>query len=566
VRLMSETGLVGTTNLSLFIRPGAIVWIILFSVITVFISALRPAYRIGKNGAVDNIRGNEGNQKKLHSRKKSPIFGAHGLLAGCYLFRQPKKRKSVSRSVMIFLVILLVTATGSKGIHMLMVDRYATKNAIAITPAKNMLLFSCSAFSNEPGMMLKATYEEKMKTYEEEKKKLVGQRDIRKIDSFSVGTYMGCIAEDLVCEEYKQAVREYSELQAPQNAEERERLYVNTLRGANVLTTMLVLPDEKIKELAKAAGVSETEILGTDGLSAFLINEVTVDAAVIGYYNGRNPVHFEKETRHLTVTKGQQLTVDFFSLNYWAEEPEENIPISITIAGLLSKEDVADYVQLNSQEAVLVFSEKAADTIADRLGDYARGQVFSEITRIFAYDKKAACLNEIYDLAYQGENGIGEEDCNYTLSDSEETTLSKKEAVIKIVDIMLGCFTALTSVICLMNLVNSIDGRLLDRRKEFATMLSIGIVRNDMRKSLLLECVGLILEGVGSGLLLSGLLSLVFHLGFKAYYGGMTLIVPVALGVGAIVGISIAVVAITMLCFQNVKLENILDSIREESV
>src|SRR5699024_2965973 len=90
-------------------------------------------------------------------------------------------------------------------------------------------------------------------------------------------------------------------------------------------------------------------------------------------------------------------------------------------------------------------------------------------------------------------------------------TQTMSSAILTIVRVLLVCFVILTSAICLLNLVNSINGRLAERRREFAILKSIGMTGKQLRKMLLMECAALLLKTVLPVLLISGLSVLVMH-------------------------------------------------------
>ena len=61
-------------------------------------------------------------------------------------------------------------------------------------------------------------------------------------------------------------------------------------------------------------------------------------------------------------------------------------------------------------------------------------------------------------------------------------TQTMSSAILTIVRVLLVCFVLLTSAICLLNLVNSINGRLAERRREFAILKSVGMTENSFGK------------------------------------------------------------------------------------
>lgn len=117
--LMRFSGIVGISlsgqTSSLKVTPESILFIVLVSVGTVFISASLPAYKVGKIGAVESIRGNLQSKEKQYRTKwkNSKKQNAEVFLAEKFIHRQNKRTAGIRRAVTVFLVLLLVTAAGT---------------------------------------------------------------------------------------------------------------------------------------------------------------------------------------------------------------------------------------------------------------------------------------------------------------------------------------------------------------------------------------------------------------------------------------------------------------------
>ena len=83
-------------------------------------------------------------------------------------------------------------------------------------------------------------------------------------------------------------------------------------------------------------------------------------------------------------------------------------------------------------------------------------------------------------------------------------------SLVRLADILLGCFVVLSSLICLLNLFNSVKGWITGRRQELAILQSAGMTGGQMRKMLLFECAGifakaLFFAGILCGFMIYGL-------------------------------------------------------------
>ena len=79
--------------------------------VTVAISAILPARKIGKVGPIECIRGNVTRKQKSYDTNLAGLktFGIEGMLAGNMLNRQKKKARSLIGAISIFMMILIVT-------------------------------------------------------------------------------------------------------------------------------------------------------------------------------------------------------------------------------------------------------------------------------------------------------------------------------------------------------------------------------------------------------------------------------------------------------------------------
>ena len=123
-----------------------------------------------------------------------------------------------------------------------------------------------------------------------------------------------------------------------------------------------------------------------------------------------------------------------------------------------------------------------------------------------------------------------------------------------------------TSVICLMNLGNSIGGRMADRRKEFAILRSVGMTSGQIRSMLLRESGRILLSAGVAAVLISVLLISGMRYVLSALFGRLLLQIPYGLMGLAVLGTASAVILITLYSFGKERGQNILEEIRSETV
>ena len=143
---------------------------------------------------------------------------------------------------------------------------------------------------------------------------------------------------------------------------------------------------------------------------------------------------------------------------------------------------------------------------------------------------------------------------------------SLKEAIGAIIKILAYSFTALISMVCLLNLYNSIRGRAMERKRETAMLRSMGMTDHQLDRMHLFENVILLVRGI----LISVVISAVF-IWFLSYeivqrFGNVSLPVPWGMAALIIGIIFAAVTVITKVCYNQVKNSSIVEEIRSETV
>jgi ABC-type antimicrobial peptide transport system permease subunit len=180
-------------------------------------------------------------------------------------------------------------------------------------------------------------------------------------------------------------------------------------------------------------------------------------------------------------------------------------------------------------------------------------------------DKDSRFVNELYDIA---EKSRSDEDGEITVMDYENRNAAAniKQVITEIVKILAYCFTALISVVCLLNLYNSIRGRAAERTKETAVLRSVGMTDRQLTKMHDLENLMIFGKGIGLAAVICAALSAVIRYSIVSYFGNVELPLPLLLSACIAAGIFAASSIMTRICTRDTEKDGIIEKIRRETV
>ena len=148
----------------------------------------------------------------------------------------------------------------------------------------------------------------------------------------------------------------------------------------------------------------------------------------------------------------------------------------------------------------------------------------------------------------------------------ENMVITLKNTLTSLIRILTICFVLLTSVICLMNLLNVIRSRVIDRRKEFAVLLSIGMTKKQTLKMLAIESGTLLFKSIIWAVILCIPLISIIWKGVTNIFGNAMFKIPWTSFIGGAFLAVIGVLGITILCFTREKHDSIIEDVRRDFV
>lgn len=529
-------------SVTLMISWKAIVVIVGISVVTVLFSAYFPARKIGKIGSIECIRGNA--DKKTRQYKMSRFMMRHGkvewMLAGNTLKRQSKKTRAITAASVTFIVIMLVTAFGSSVIENTVEQKLGYYD---VSPNYEKWEY---VFSTED-----------IKENESLRQEIEQAEGIAETAEWYFGLSAGTVPKDCYGKEYwddlhdiynlyyhrKLSDKEFDEMI---EAEERPK----TLGVIGVETKML-------EEIAKATDTDLQTLENTDKPAAIVVqagNLSTENYNVSGISGMEAERACFYDVKQMTDKKiGEILPVELHS-----EKEDKTVSFPIQVAGYATNEQLSEFMSVHGRDLCLIVSVETAKQIG-KLTEYSDGTSEMMMSLLI---KTAENKPEILD-SLQNLSDMEDAKCALVRTD---TLITIREGIIGIVHILLSCFVVLTSVICMLNLFNSIRSRVNGKIREFAIMESVGMTKKQMEKMLRYESVGIVIKSILYAALIAFPLMYVIQYGITSIFGPITMKLPWIQMIAAMLITILVVVVLTEYYYKKEKYENILERIRNESV
>lgn len=530
----------------LIVNPLNIFFVLIFSAVAVWISALIPAIKISKVGPIESIRGNDDTGVRLKKRGGKTYFGLmmkgrpERLLSAASISRNRHSTRGIIRSITVFISLTLITA-------------FAVRSFTDIVKSK----------ADQEDIAVGSKYEgyDYSFSFDEDIQYMTGKEDIVTSDEVSDYIEMNIelapynIALSDYTEEYRNDMNAILDLYYP--GEKPQIVVENYLEPAEVWSNpevnIITLSDDEFAEVAKKAGVDvsgENPVLIYD--KVFLSTEeyeFAFEGALqpdFTSYEVKNPFNYKV---------GDEMNL--MCAEYIKDKDEyKEIDIPVTFAGYIDASDIEEYYSLRGSAAWIITSETTRDYIGSlspedvsRMG--LRQIFFSVNTNDSKLVRNLSQIKDEYD--------------DYALrSASIATGLTDfKTAITKILNIVATCFTLLIALICMLNLYNSVMGRRLSRHQELSVLQSMGMTKAQKSKMLLLENVRLMVKSI----IYSGLITGAFVVGIRfilnSRFGRMSFTLPVWMMVIIILTSVISLSLFTVISYKDSK-NTLIDEVRTD--
>ena len=543
---------IGSIGFRIIVNPLNILMIVLFSIAAVWVSALIPARRIGKTGAISSIRGNESKvgKKFRHNRLMGAISARMlkkgkclSLLSDASVNRSRFLSRGIIRSMVIFVSLTLIVSFGVRTINDI-IDLKSSDSTYTLGKDYEGYEYAISTSDAE-----KYSY---MKEYLLGSEDVTGAKESRVLSAIS-------IRKKYLSDEYIKGVKEVVSKYRPDGVLEEEASYLNG-DEMDCSLWMLILTDEEYLELAKKAGADMSIVSDTDAPSVLMLDKTTIttdnyryafrDAAEADYaiYSLKDPVN---------VKVGGTIEIDSYSHN--PEGPNELFSGEAVFAGYVSEEDLASLYKVDDRELwVITTMPSALKLLGTEEADLDK-YYFYYTALLFNVTDDDCDAMKVLDSNSDPENPL------YVRAELMFGLASFKGVIAKILRIVSVCFILLIMAICTLNLYNSVMGRCIERRGELAVLKSVGMTQSQLTGMLHLENAKLFAGSLGWSAIISAVFVVFLHKMAEHIIGRMTFSFPYVIIIGVCV-LEIALLTImTIVCYGRDK-TSIMERIRDESI
>lgn len=538
--IATETG-----GADLQISLNGILVTLLLSVITVAVSAFLPARKIGKIGPIECIRGNVTGKQKLYPVNKMGLqwFGAEGMLAGNVLQREKKKTRGLVGAVTVFMVILIVTVFSTRALTHLIDFVMLERVDIKMNGDYDYTVWDSSTDGSD------ISYQ-----YQDLKEEILESDDVEDTLEYMEGMFVGNVPIEVYSSEYWEALRQVAG-QYGYTQEEYESM-IAEWEGRPV--SVIGVDKETFRKLADLTGTSQEFMKNSDAPGVIVMQSGEVCTQNWFFENGTADYKLYQIDHMTDLQIGEEIPIGLYNPK---TEEEEIYPV--TIAGYATNEQVAEYMEFHTDQMWMITDMETAELMDEICKDENAdpdafySNTFWKFMDVRMKNMDSSLGRQLQELA--NEEGL-------VTTNTRKFNMTLVEALNSIIRIMLVCFVLLTSIICLLNLYNSIRGRIVGKKKEFAILQSVGMTRNQLQKMMLLESSGILLKGIFFATLVSTPLVFFVKKMLVNLFGYVELEFPWAVYLIAMLIATLAVFTITLCCYRFEKTENILEDIRTESV
>lgn len=512
--------------------------ILLVSVLTVIVSAVLPARRIGRTGPIVSIKGNDRVRikNKALSERLIRAFGAEGMVARGGLRVRRRKTRGIVRAAAVFVIILIVTAAGTESTVRLV--KFRTRDSSMVNVNRDgwdYFFASLNVPENE---------------YEVLREEIISDPGVESVREWKEGIFIGDIPWDTFSEEYRDALHQVFNLYYHRELTDEE-FEGQFMQGGGTLN-VIGLGDEEFTRIAELTD-TDMGILEQAEHPAIVVQygEVSTENWSIG---GMTPekYQFYQISKMTDLEQGSEMPVRIYS-----EQAEEQVDFPLTVAGYASAEQLDDYFSFHTEMMyVLVNAETAEDMnqILDPEGNSSNRLEPDMLIRMNG--EETDLVKRLTDFA--------ENDDDYIFIPADYQ-MNFTDSIVAVIRILLAGFVVLSSALCLLNLYNSIHGQMAARQQELAVLKSVGAGAEQIRKIILYECCGILGRSLLWGIVIATPLVWLCRSALTHVFGHVVFTFPWPTYLVAALTVAAAVFGFSTWLLHRMDKGNIIECIRNEN-
>ena len=534
----------GANEIKAVIQPWIIVSVIIFSVITIFLSAYIPARRASKISPIDAIRQTRDIKLMTRQVKTSKItrrlFGIEGELALKNLKRNKKKYAITIFSMVISIVLFLTVYTFSY---------YLTQSSEMV-------------YETGAPDMSGVIYENDDETYE----RIIDE--VSKNPAFGKVSFMTGI-KDSAAYSFKMKGEDAVRFTTKGFKNYYEELFGEIYNGDelfdNIYVRVVKFNELYLSDYLKENGLSYSDFISDDR------NIIVINKKNTRVYKNDDVKLYEFSV--LDTKQGDNLTLTINSSEDTDKKAGEKKEIGLRIFGLSDKEPLG--LSPNSSNIDIIVTENMFN---NRLNTAVSSFVNEDEPENDSEPLQSGKYNNEYVTTWfsindgESENHVSEMDKiieKYSSATYYGTSLYERnkenDDMIFIIDIFTYGFIVLMTLVCAANIFNTISTGITLRRREFATLRSIGMTKKSFNRMIMYESSFYGMKALLYGLPISILIILFMWYNFTNAFDGIN-IIP---WTGVIIS-AVAVFAVTgssmLYASSKIKNANIIDGLKDENI
>ena len=597
-------------GLSVAISPFALAASVVFSLITLLVSAWVPALRAGRVSAVDAIRQTQDVHLSRRAQRKAArlekaarsesnvgpvpfskraggglwgaIAGVPGIIAHRNLSRQSARGRIVVASLAVS-VVLVVTA----GAVSLAMEPFANRadSAGGVSSDADVMLSASSSGSQDTDLSASGDQLDRLinEASSLEGVALVG---IVRQGSMEVAMPAGMLSQAGV--EAMQGIHDgNADEWVPRPCDEEGAYYGKAdvfyldKESFSQMADELGVGDEDFSDPAHPRAIALNTYQGVTANQEYLDIDPFAQAGVLqAYYGASVPEGFTS----MGVVEGEGGVpalglLDQSSIDEQGNPSVERVSLAgnaqsvqIDVVALASEAPpIANIVSASRCVPVLLLSDELLGAAVDPAAGGCEGSAslssveketpyaYSFATASFQADDHAAAAEKIQNML-GGYSGITASVVDLVV-DAEQSRL-----VMQTIQVFMLCFTAIMVLIAVANVFNTLTNSIILRTREFAVLKSAGMGNRAFVKMLVCECASYVLRGLVIGLALAVLVAWALYQALGIAFEGVGFALPWPY-VGAAIALVLAVLAISVLfAVRKSHATNVVEALRADAV